>query len=125
MDAADQSQAAWILLVATKLRVDQIDTEGESPEDVALRYYGHYPGVSPSDAVSLFLAHQAAKKMKRTIVEKDVWISRFVDRLEPIVARPATPAITEFAESAYQLAWDLLPEEVADTYAGALREDGA
>jgi hypothetical protein len=29
------------------------------------------------------------------------------------------PTISEFAESAYQLAWDLMPEEVPDTFTAA------
>jgi hypothetical protein len=124
VDRTDHTKADWLLLVSTKLQVDDVDTEGESPLSVAQRYYEHYAELSPRDAVSMYMAHRAGLKGRRTIVAKDLWIDRFVHRLQPGATTSLPPAVSEFAESAYQLAWDLIPEDVADTFTAAQRGQG-
>ncbi len=121
MDGTDHTTADWLLLVSSKLQVDRVDTNGESPLSVAERYYQRYPELTPHEAVSLYLAHRAGLKGRRKIVAKELWIDRFVDRLQPEEPAAIRAEVKEFAESAYEIAWDLLPEEVADTFTAAHR----
>ncbi len=121
MDRADHVKEDWLLLVATKLRADGVDTEGELPMSVAERYYDQYPALSPRDAVSLYLAQRSRLSGPRTIVAKDIWIDRFVDHLGHVSSAPelTSPGVLDFAELTYQLAWDLVPEQVAESYVAA------
>jgi hypothetical protein len=119
VDRTDHTKADWLLLVSTKLDVDQVDTDGESPLSVAERCYELFEKLSPRDAVGMYLAHRAG--LKGTVISKDLWIDRFIHYVRPSAIAPIPPAVSAFAESTYQLAWDLVPEEVASTFTGAQR----
>lgn len=121
MDRTDHTRADWLLLVATKLSVDGVDTGDETPLSVAARYYANYPNLSPRDAVRKYMAQPSGPTGSRTIVPKEVWIDRFLDELLGADPDPESvfQAVTDFAESTYQLAWDLVPEDVANSYAAA------
>jgi hypothetical protein len=122
VDRTDHTKADWLLLVSTKFQVDEVDIDGQSPMSVAERCYELYGTFSPRDAVGMYLAHRAG--LTGAVVSKDLWIDRFVYYLQPSATTPLPPAISEFAESAYQLAWDLIPEEVAITLTAKQREQG-
>ncbi len=59
---------------------------------------------------------------RRTIVAKELWIDRFVDHFKQVVVEHASHAVTDFAESTYHVAWDLVPEDVVESYAAATVE---
>jgi hypothetical protein len=119
----DLTKADWLLLVSSKLQVDGVDTNGESPLSVAERYYQRNRDLTPHEAVGLYMAHRAGLQGRRKIVAKDMWIDRFVDHLQPSERKSIPNEVKEFAQSAYEIAWDLLPEEVANTFTAAHRAE--